>query len=211
MFSSFIARLRSIALVRMFTAFTRVSLAIGFFAPGLKKVLGMPFTILPTTHPVGYFFDAFFQAQEFYFAVGLAQVIAALLLLFPRTATLGAVLYFPIILNITIVTWSIGFVGTKWVTLFMTLGVIYLLLWDYERLKNILPIKERRLLAPGKIWIQTAVLFSVLGMLGYVLVAMINLANAWTTFGVLGFAIAAVLGGILGLFLSFHVRLMPNE
>ncbi|MDA1028489.1 MAG: hypothetical protein O3B41_05485 [Bacteroidetes bacterium] len=211
MFSSFIARLRSIALVRMFTAFTRVSLAIGFFAPGLKKVLGMPFTVLPTTHPVGYFFDAFFQAQEFYLAVGLAQVIAALLLLFPRTATLGAILYFPIILNITIVTWSIGFVGTNWVTLFMTLGCLYLLLWDYERLKNILPIKERRSLAASKMWIQTAALFSVLGMLGYALVAMINLANAWTTFGFLGFAIAAVLGAIFGLFLSLHVRLMPSE
>ena len=60
-------------------------------------------------------------------------------------------------------------------------------------------------------WIQTAALFSVLGMLGYALVAMINLANAWTTFGFLGFAIAAVLGAIFGLFLSLHVRLMPSE
>jgi len=211
MLSSFVAQLRSRAIMRLFTAFTRILLAIGFFAPGMIKVLGLPFTVMPTTTTVGYFFDAFFQAEAFYFAVGLAQVIAALLLLFPRTATLGAVLYFPIIINITLVTWSIGFQGTKWVTLLMCLACLYLLFWDVERLKKILPIKERRSLSSGKAWLKPTIVFAVLGILGYVLVAMINLANAWTNFGVLGFGVAAVCGALFGLFLFFHVRLMPTD
>jgi len=211
MLSSLIARLHQSASLRMFTVFTRLLLAIGFFAPGLKKMMGVPFTVLPTSHPVGYFFDAFFQAHEFYFVVGLAQVVAATLLLFPRTATMGAVLYFPIILNITVVTWSVGFVGTKWVTVFMTLACLYLLIWDHERLKGILPLKQRRSRAVGTAWLRPVLIFSALGILAYVGVALINLANAWTTYGAYGFGIAAVCGALFGLALAVHMRSMPSE
>lgn len=129
--------------LQRFTAFTRVLLAVGFLPPGLKKVTGEPFTTLPTSDPVGYFFDAFFQAGELYVFVGLAQVVAALLLLWPRTATLGAVFYFPVILVISVVTLSIGFTGTWVITILMTLACLWLLVWDYDRLRAILPHRQR--------------------------------------------------------------------
>ena len=152
------ARLVRSRLLQRFTAFTRVLLAVGFIPPGLKKLTGEPFTQLPVSHPVGYFFDAFFQATEFYVFVGLAQVVAALLLLWPRTATLGAVLYFPIILNIAVVTVAIGFQGTWLITILMTLACLWLLVWDYDRLKAILPsrraggagVQRARICAPGR-------------------------------------------------------------
>ena len=43
-------------------AFFRILLAAGFIPPGLQKVVGHRFTSLGVDTPVGYFFDAFFQA-----------------------------------------------------------------------------------------------------------------------------------------------------
>jgi hypothetical protein len=126
--------------LQLFTAATRGLLALGFIPSGLKKVLGHPFAPgIPTVDPVGAFFDAFFQARGYYVFVGAVQLLAALLLLFPQTAALGAVLYLPIILNIFVITAALAFKGTALVTGLMLLASIYLLCWDYDRWKGLLP------------------------------------------------------------------------
>src|SRR5687768_3228210 len=73
----------------LLTAGTRVLLVLAFLPSGFVKVMGHRFTTLPTTDPVGYFFDAFFKAELFYRFVGVGQLIAALLLLHPSTSALG--------------------------------------------------------------------------------------------------------------------------
>lgn len=114
-------------------------LAIGFVPSGLTKVFGVPFTKLdPATSSVGYFFDALHQAGFLYNFIGICQITAALLLLVPRTATLGALMYLPIIIGIEIITISMNFRGTWIITSLMLLGVIYLLCWDWHKLKYIL-------------------------------------------------------------------------
>jgi hypothetical protein len=127
-----------------FTWFTRGMLALGFLPPGLTKLLSIPFTRLPTEHPVGYFFDAFYTMGLWHNFVGACQVAAAVLLLTPWTATLGAVIYFPIILNIFVVTISIDFAGTPAITGLMLLACVYLLCWDYDRLRGVLPVFPKR-------------------------------------------------------------------
>src|SRR5262245_48049942 len=115
--------------LRVFTAIVRVLLALAFTPSGLVKVLGHRFTLLPVSDPVGYFFDALFQAHGYYRFIGLCQLIAAALLLSPTTATLGAVIYFPIILNIFVITLSVDFGNTRLITGAMALGCLYLLFW----------------------------------------------------------------------------------
>ena len=61
--------------------------------------------------------------------------MAALLILVPRTSFLGALVYFPIILNIFIIVTAMGFKGTPIVAGLMLLANLYLLFWDCERLK----------------------------------------------------------------------------
>jgi hypothetical protein len=123
----------------VFTAITRVLLALAFLPSGLVKAMGHRFTTLPVTDPVGYFFDGFFSAAGYYQFVGIAQLSAAALLLLPWTATLGAVIYFPIILNIFMITVSVGFRGTVVITGLMLLANTYLLCWDYDRWRELLP------------------------------------------------------------------------
>jgi len=128
--------------LRLFTAVTRVLLAVAFVPSGLVKILGEPFTTLPTSDPVGFFFAGFFSAHGYYRFIGVMQWTAAALLIIPLTATLGAALYLPIIVNIFAITVAIGpsFGGTRFITGAMLLANLYLIAWDWKRWRSILSI-----------------------------------------------------------------------
>src|SRR5678816_57388 len=135
------AELRQNRWLRYFAVFCRIALALGFIPSGFVKVTGERFTGLPSNHPLGHYFDALFLTGHYYTFIGVGQLIAALLLLIPRTSLLGAILYFPIILNICVLTYATRFEGTRVATL-MLLASLFLLVWDYERLKSILPFSR---------------------------------------------------------------------
>jgi uncharacterized membrane protein YphA (DoxX/SURF4 family) len=134
-------------ILRVFTVVVRVLLAVAFVPSGLVKILGEPFTTLPVSDPVGYFFAGFFSPRGYYRFIGVAQWTAACLLLIPRTAALGAALYLPIIVNIFAITVAIGpsFAGTRVITGAMLVANIYLLCWDWDRWKHIFaaPVRVR--------------------------------------------------------------------
>ena len=123
---------------RYFTVFCRVALALGFIPSGFVKVMGERFTGLPSNHPLGHYFDALYLTGDYYTFLGVVQLAIALLLLIPRTALLGALLYFPVIVNICVLAYAVRFEGTR-ITTMMLLANLYLLCWDYERLKSLLP------------------------------------------------------------------------
>lgn len=124
--------------LQLFTAATRGLLAAAFIPSGVTKVLGQRFTSLPVSSPIGYFFDAFFQAHTYYAFIGWAQLIAAILLLVPATATAGALVYLPIIANVFLITLTLRFTGTWIITGMMLLANLWLLCWDLDRLKPLL-------------------------------------------------------------------------
>lgn len=132
------AKITQNRLLQIFTIFTRVLLFVGFTPPSLIKIMNKPFTVLPDSNPVGHYFNALYQTGFYYQFIGWAQLTAAVLLLFPRTAHLGALMFLPIIVNIAVLTTSVGFVGTWVVTILMSLAATYLVAWDYDRLKPIL-------------------------------------------------------------------------
>ncbi len=138
--------------LRYFAVFNRIALAAGFIPSGLQKVLGERFTVLAVNHPMGHFLEAFYHTGYYYTFVGAMQVVAAILLLIPRTVTLGAFIYLPIILNICILSLAVRFDGSQVTSPLMLCGVLYLLCWDYHKFKNIFPfnhlaVKEN---LPGK-------------------------------------------------------------
>lgn len=124
-----------------FTVLCRISLALGFIPSGIVKIMGERFTALPANHPLGHYFDALHLTGYYYTFIGVAQITTALLLLIPRTALLGTLIYFPIILNICVLAYAVRFEGTR-ITTLMLLASLYLLCWDYDRLKYILPFKQ---------------------------------------------------------------------
>ncbi|MEM7382412.1 MAG: hypothetical protein AAF361_14635 [Bacteroidota bacterium] len=175
----------------------------------MTKLLGNPFTSLPTSNPVGYFFDAFFQASEYYVFVGATQVLAGLLLLFPVTATLGAIVYFPIILNIAIITFAIGFKGTWVITLLMTTACLYLLVWDYDKFKSLLPKRHvRNELFKRKEYVFQFSFWAILGVISYAVAARWGIVGLWNQLGYTGLVLLGAAGGVFGLFLAWHLQKM---
>ena len=125
-----------------FAVFCRLALAVAWVISGFVKIKGERFAAgLSSNHPLGQYFDALLNTGYYYTFIGVSQVIVALLLLIPRTALLGAISSFPIILNICVLTYSVRFEGTR-VATFMLLANLFLLCWDYNRLKSILPFKQ---------------------------------------------------------------------
>jgi uncharacterized membrane protein YphA (DoxX/SURF4 family) len=121
----------------LFTWGTRILLALAFIPSGLKKVLGERFTILDIETPVGFFFEALYRTGWYYNFLGFMQLLVAVLILIPRITTLGALLYLPIIINIFIIVVAMHFTGTPYIVGLMLIANLYLLFWDYNKIKKI--------------------------------------------------------------------------
>jgi uncharacterized membrane protein YphA (DoxX/SURF4 family) len=139
----------------LFSLFCRVALAAGFIPAGIVKLIGERFASgLSPVHPMGHYLTALHTTGYYYTFIGIVQVVAAILLLIPRTATLGAFLFFPIILNICILTFAVRFDGSLFTAPLMTLANLYVIGWNYEKWKNILPFNQPQLasIEPSRPW-----------------------------------------------------------
>lgn len=127
----------------LFSIFCRVALAAGFIPSGLVKIMDERFASgLSANHPMGHYLEALHLTGYYYTFIGIIQITAAVMLLIPRTVTLGAFLYLPIILNITILTYATRFDGSLFTAPLMTMANLFLLGWNYEKWKYILPFNR---------------------------------------------------------------------
>ena len=125
-----------------FAVFCRIALAASFLPTGYVKIMGERFAAgLPSNNPLGHYFDALYLTGYYYTFIGIVQIITAVLLLIPRTSLLGALMYFPIIINICVLTYATRFDGTRANTM-AVLTSLFLLIWNYDRIKHILPFKQ---------------------------------------------------------------------
>jgi uncharacterized membrane protein YphA (DoxX/SURF4 family) len=131
-----------------FAIFCRIALAASFIPAGYIKIVGERFAAgLPSNNPLGHYFDALHLTGYYYTFIGIVQIITAILLLIPRTSLLGALMYFPIIVNICVLTYATRFDGTR-INTMMLLASLFLLIWDYDRLKHLLPFKQPKADSP---------------------------------------------------------------
>src|SRR5215207_3889092 len=61
---------------------------------------------------MGHYLEALHHTGFYYTFIGVVQILAAILLLVPRTVILGALLYFPLILNICVLSYAVRFEGS---------------------------------------------------------------------------------------------------
>ena len=116
----------------LFSIFCRLALAAGFIPAAFVKLVDERFASgLHANHPMGHYLEALHQTGFYYWFIGVAQLAAAVFLLIPRTVTLGAFLYFPVILNITVLTYATRFDGSLFTAPLMTLANLYLIVWNY--------------------------------------------------------------------------------
>lgn len=128
---------RARPLLYRLTLGTRLLLAVGFIPTGMVKLLGRRFTLMSPESDIGGFFETLYMSGLYWQFLGLTQVAAGLLVLSNATATVGALVFFGIMLNVFVITLSYDFHFTPVVTGLMLLATLYLLLWDYDRLRGV--------------------------------------------------------------------------
>lgn len=193
---------------QFFTAFVRCLLALGFIPPSIPKILHKPFTVLPDNNPVGHYFNALYQTGFYYEFIGWAQIIAALLLLIPRTSHIGAMLFLPIIANIAVLTLSVGFKGTWVITLLMLAAATYLTAWEYDRLKPIVCWNRTDRPSPLRLqFVAIPAVFAAGGALMGFAWWIIDL-GAFSNYGLISAGLM-VAGAIFGVIVALHYRSMP--
>lgn len=121
----------------------RFLLAYAFIVAGMVKIFGERFASgLSEIHPMGAYLEALHHTGYYYTFIGYAQVLAGLFLLIPGTVLLGALIYFPIILNICILSLAVRFEGSFVTSPLMVMANFYILAWNYDKLKYILPFNR---------------------------------------------------------------------
>ena len=127
-----------------FSIFCRYSLALGFVIAGTVKILGERFASgLSEIHPMGAYLEALYHTGYYYTFIGIVQIVAGVFLIIPKTSILGALIYFPIIVNIWILSWAVRFDGSLVSSTLMVFANTYLLVWNYDRLQHLLPVTNK--------------------------------------------------------------------
>jgi hypothetical protein len=134
-------RLKSFFLVQIFVIYTRYLIGGAFLFSSIIKIKGKRFTTDPQEDaPFGtamHFFETLYQTGLYWQFIGWAQLIAGLLLMTQRFAKLGAIVNFPILLNVFVITISMDFSGTPVITGLMLLANLFLIFWHWGELRSL--------------------------------------------------------------------------
>ena len=142
-----------------------------------------------------------YQSGIYWKFLGATQLVAGLLLVTQRYAKLGAIIFFPIIANIFIITISYNFHGTPIITGLMLLATILLLLWDWDSLKVLINQKPiityKKRLEHDSIWIILGVIFFIITVSAKFLINQTVLLPMFISFPIIG---------LIGLIIGFKRR-----
>ena len=175
----FIDTLKKLLLFKLAVIYLRYLVGCAFVFASIVKIKSMRFTSIPPTEPVGYFFEAMYQTGFYWNFLGWGQFISGALLMTQRFATVGAMMFLPIILNVFVITHAIDFgMGTPVITTLMLLATICLILWDYKkwiilfrqdhRIKLDLTTEPEDKFMTDPLWVITGVIFIVLTLVPWI-------------------------------------------
>jgi hypothetical protein len=135
-------RLKSIFLAQIFIIYTRYLIGGAFVFACIIKIKGKRFTTYSHEDaPIGstmHFFEVLYQTGLYWQFIGWAQLLAGFLLMTQRYAKLGALVNFPILLNVFVITISMEFGGTPLITGLMLAANLMLLIWHWGELKSLI-------------------------------------------------------------------------
>ena len=186
----------------LFVIYTRYLIGAAFVFASVIKIKGLRFISFDGTsapiHSLNHYFETMYQSGIYWQFIGWGQLVAGALLMTQRYAKLGALLYFPIITNIFVITISYDFANTPVVTGLMLLANTLLIFWDWNELKILINLpyvpQNASSIENFKIWELTGLaLFAF--TLGY------RLINDTYNF-IFWFSICFLIGTI-GLFMGF--------
>lgn len=121
----------------------RYCIAFNIASFGWKKFYGLQFIVpteiasLPMNQQSGEWLTWFYfgHSPAFGIIIALIQIIGGYLLLFRRTVLIGALILFPVLLNLTLIAIFYQMnAGALMQSVLLTIGVLFLILLDYKKL-----------------------------------------------------------------------------
>ncbi len=175
-----ISKLKESILLQIFTIALRYLLGSSFVYASILKIQGIRFTTESgenaPIYTLPHFFEAMYQSGLYWQFIGWGQFIAGVLLMTQLFSTLGAVVFFPIMLNIFILTISFESTGILILTLLMLLANIYLLLWDWNKLKFIV-LPQLHTYFDDTPKFSNQIIWTYLGLVFFLIILFIRILN----------------------------------
>ncbi len=171
----FLSGLKGLKSFQMLTILVRYLLGTAFVWASILKIEGVRFE--PQSgentpiNSLSHLLETMYRSGFYWSFIGWGQFIAGFLIMSQIFSTFGAVVYLPIILSIFILTTAFKASVFLTMTSLMLLANIYLLFWDWNRLKFIILNK------PGE-YIDQSTQFSR--------------QRTWTYFGILLFVLISI-------------------
>lgn len=140
-------RIKEKIVAQIFIIYTRYLIGGAFVFASLIKIKGHRFTTesgaLSPINSAWHFFETMYQSGLYWQFIGVAQLIAGLLLMTQRFSKLGALINFPIILNVFVITLSYYFAYTPVITGLMLLANLLLIIWEWDEIKVLFNLPPR--------------------------------------------------------------------
>ena len=209
-----VTKIKNYLLPQLFIIYTRYLIGGAFVFASVIKIKGHRFTSVSgedaAINTAWHFFETMYQSGLYWNFIGVGQLISGLLLMTQRYAKLGALLNFPIILNIFVVTISYNFAGTPLITGFMLLANISLILWDYNTFRV---LWNQKPIAEDTSRIEFHPLWSYLGIILFLFTFSYRwMYNQYNLFVWFGFCfVAGIIGAVIGLRVFYKRKRIKNE
>ncbi|RYE22668.1 MAG: DoxX family protein, partial [Sphingobacteriaceae bacterium] len=134
------SELRQHKWIGIFVIYLHYLLGVAFVFSAISKIEGHRFTTADGANsPIdsgSHYFETMYRSGLYWIALGWAQLLAGLVLMSQKLATLGAVMILPISVNIFLITLTYHFPGTVYITFLILIANLFLLYWDLPGLYN---------------------------------------------------------------------------
>ncbi len=205
-------KLKQLIIPQLFIIYTRYLIGFAFVFASIVKIQGERFTsVSGADHPIDsawHYFETMYASGLYWQFIGLAQLVAGFLLMTQRFSRLGAILFYPIILNVFVITVSYQFRGTWIITGLMLMANTVLLIWEWGQLKVLfnLPAQNKPVsnFEKLKVWEFTGLLLFIFT------VSFKFFLSTSTLFVAAGICLVIALGGMFwGLSVRKKMKLAP--
>lgn len=136
---NFLQKIKELKWLQILIIYTRYLIGGAFVFASLIKIKGNRFTTnsgadMPIDSAL-HFFETMYQSGLYWQFLGFGQLVAGFFLMTQRYSKLGAALFYPIILNVFVITLSYEFGGTPFITGLMLLANTLLIFWEWNSLR----------------------------------------------------------------------------
>jgi hypothetical protein len=194
-------KLKEVVWLQVFIIYTRYLIGGAFVFASLIKIKGKRFTSEGTENPINsawHFFETMYQSGLYWQFLGIGQFIAGGLLMTQYYAKLGAVAFFPIILNVFVITISYYFAYTPVITGGMLLATVLLLIWEWDTLKVLFNLSPTDL--PKKKRLENDSVWVIAGVVTFLFTAIYRIM--YDAYNIFLWGGVCILLGMIGLFIG---------